>query len=207
VKESAVTSQVRGQRWHDKRHQIVDVAAGLFARAGYHATGTQELCEAVGLGKGALYYYVESKENLLFLIHERVMDYFLTDIGAIAELDVPAEDRLRLLGEVQLSAIATYPDHVWVFLHEYRALTGERAERFRRSRHEFEAYLESVLQEGVDRGEFAVRDVRLAALGWLGMYNYTYLWLGRGGSTFDVQEIAAQYHDILVSGMRASVSA
>ena len=197
-------SQAHGQRWHAKRHEIVDVAAGLFAGAGYHATGTQELCEAVGLGKGALYYYVESKENLLFLIHERVMDYFLAEIGAIAELDVSAEERLRLLGEVQLSAVASYPDHVSVFLHEYRALTGERAERFRRSRRHFESYLESVLQDGVFCGEFAVRNVRLAALGWLGMYNYTYLWLGRGGSPFDVQEIAAQYHEILMSGLGVS---
>lgn len=147
-------SQAQGQRWHDKR-EIVDVAAGLFARGGNHATGTQALCEAVGLGKGALYYYVESRENLLFMIHERVMDYFLAEIGAIAERDVSAEERLRLLGEVQLSAVATYPDHVSVFLHEYRALTVLSASGA--SRRQFEGYLESVLQDGVDRGEFAAQ--------------------------------------------------
>jgi AcrR family transcriptional regulator len=197
-------SQEHGQRWHQRRDEIVDTAATLFAQAGYHATGTTELCDAVGLGKGALYYYVESKENLLFLIHERVMTYFLAESSAVAERDLPATDRLRLLGEVQLSAIANYPDHVWVFLHEYKVLTGERAEQFSRSRREFQSFIESVLAQGVRDGEFKATNVPLAALGWLGMYNYTYLWFDSAKNRFGVNEIAQQYHEIFMNGLAAA---
>ena len=42
--------------------------------AGYHATGITELCDANDLGKGALYHYIGSKEELLAAIHDRVMD-------------------------------------------------------------------------------------------------------------------------------------
>ena len=79
----------RGQRWHDRRTAIVDAAAKLFAERGYHATGTAELCQAVGLGKGSLYYYVQSKENLLYLIHERVMGQVFDTATQIAGLDEP----------------------------------------------------------------------------------------------------------------------
>src|ERR1700743_2702257 len=82
---SSVPEQ-RGERWHQRRTAIVDAAAKLFAERGYHATGTAELCEAVGLGKGSLYYYVDSKENLLYLIHERVMNQVLGLVTRIADL-------------------------------------------------------------------------------------------------------------------------
>ena len=87
---------------------------------------------------------------------------------------------MRQLGHEQISVIARYPDHVWVFLHEFRALTGERAAHFTASRRRYERSIEKILRDGVDSGEFVIDDVHLAALGWLGMHNYTYIWFQPG---------------------------
>jgi TetR/AcrR family transcriptional regulator, cholesterol catabolism regulator len=192
----------RGQRWHDRRTSIVDAAAKLFAERGYDATGTAELCGAVGLGKGSLYYYVESKENLLYLIHERVMNQVLDLVTRIAELEEPAAERLRLLGQEQISVIAAYPDHVWVFLHEHKALTGERARQFAASRRQYERQLERILSDGVESGEFVISDVRVAALAWLGMHNYTYLWY-EPSKKLTVERLANEYYRLFVDGIRA----
>lgn len=192
----------RGQRWLDRRTSIVDAAAKLFAERGYHATGTAELCEVVGLGKGSLYYYVESKENLLYLIHDRVMTQVLDLATRIADLPETAAERLRRLGREQISIIAAYPDHVWVFLHEYKALTGERAERFTASRRRYERCIEKILDDGVKNGEFAIDDVRLAALAWLGMHNYTYIWY-EPSKRLTVDRLAAEYYEFFVNGIRA----
>jgi TetR/AcrR family transcriptional regulator, cholesterol catabolism regulator len=192
----------RGQRWHDRRTTIVDAAARLFAERGYHATGTAELCQAVGLGKGSLYYYVESKENLLYLIHERVMGQVFDTATRIAGLDEPAAERLRQLGHEQISVIARYPDHVWVFLHEFRALTGERAAHFTASRRRYERSIEKILQDGVDCGEFVIDDVHLAALGWLGMHNYTYIWF-QPGKRLTAARLATAFYDLFIQGISA----
>ena len=85
-----------------------------------------------------------------------------------------------MLGDELLDVIHRYPDHVWVFLHEFPALTDERAEQFRVRRREYERRVEAVLQAGIDAGEFRDVDPRLTALAWLGMHNYTYLWLKAG---------------------------
>ena len=61
--------QGKSAKWQARRHEIVDVSAKVFAERGYHATSTTELCEANGIGKGALYYYIGSKEELLAAIH------------------------------------------------------------------------------------------------------------------------------------------
>ena len=64
----------RSENWKARRDVIVDTSAVVFAERGYHATGIAELCEVNGLGKGAFYYYIGSKEELLAAIHDRVMD-------------------------------------------------------------------------------------------------------------------------------------
>src|ERR1700749_4152302 len=64
----------RSPNWQAPRHAIVDTSAHVFARQGYHATGISELCVANDLGKGALYHYIGSKEELLAAIQDRGMD-------------------------------------------------------------------------------------------------------------------------------------
>ena len=105
-----------------------------------------------------------------------------------------------MLGDELLDVIHRYPDHVWVFLHEFPALTAERAEQFRVRRREYEHRVEAVLQAGIDAGEFRDVDPRLTALAWLGMHNYTYLWLKAGGR-MSARDVAKPFADIFLRGI------
>lgn len=189
-----------GTRWDRRRSKIVDAAAELFAAKGYDATGIVELCGAVGLGKGALYYYIESKENLLALIHDRVIDQVIETGIRISQMDAPASERLRLLGEVQIQIVADYPSHVRVFLHEYRALSGERGRKFHKSRRRFEKIVLGILEDGVNKGEFKISNKRLAMLGWLGMHNYTYLWYRPSGRNRP-DEVSKVFFELFLHGV------
>ena len=55
------TSTASDQRWRE----IVDAAAAVFQRKGYEAASTADVADAVGMLKGSLYYYINSKEELL----------------------------------------------------------------------------------------------------------------------------------------------
>ena len=190
----------RRANWTARREAIVDTSAKLFAKQGYHATGIMELCEANELGKGALYHYIGSKEELLAAIHDRVMDEVMLGAERVAEAGGSPSAQLAMLGEELLDVIATYPDHVWVFLHEFPALTGERAERFRTRRREYERRVEAVLKAGVQSGEFRKLDPWLTARAWFGMHNYTYLWLKPGGR-LSARDVAKPFADIFMHGI------
>jgi hypothetical protein len=110
--------------------------------------------------------------------------------------------QLQMLGTELLDVIHRYPDHVWVFLHEFPALTDERAEQFRTRRREYERRVEAVLREGVNAGEFREVDPWLTARAWLGMHNYTYLWLKSGGSV-SARDVAKPFADIFIRGIGA----
>ena len=190
----------RSAKWQARRETIIDTSARVFARGGYHATGITELCAANGLGKGALYHYIGSKEELLAAIHDRVMDEVMVGADRVAAAGGSPSAQLTMLGDELLDVIHRYPDHVWVFLHEFPALTDGRADQFRGRRREYERQVETVLQAGIDAGEFRDVDPRLTALAWLGMHNYPYLWLKPGGR-LSARDVAQPFADIFIHGI------
>jgi len=190
----------RSAKWKARRDAIVDTSAQVFARSGYHATGIAELCEINGFGKGAFYYYIGSKEELLAAIHDRVMDEVMLGADRVAEAGGSPAAQLAMHGEQLLDVIHRYPDHVWVFLHEFPALTADRAEQFRTRRRGYERRIEQVLQAGIDSGDFRDVEPWLTARAWLGMHNYTYLWL-RSGGRVSARDVAKPFADIFMRGI------
>ncbi len=202
ARSTASDESQRSAKWQGRRDAIIDTSATVFARRGYHATGIAELCEVNGFGKGAFYYYIGSKEELLAAIHDRVMDEVMLGADRVAAAGGSPSAQLEMLGTELLDVIHRYPDHVWVFLHEFPALTDERAEQFRTRRREYERRIEAVLRAGVESGEFRDVEPWLTARAWLGMHNYTYLWLKAGGSV-SARDVAKPFADIFIRGIGA----
>ena len=200
MSDAVAEAPKRSEKWEARRDEIIDTSATVFARSGYHATGIQELCEVNGFGKGAFYYYIGSKEELLAAIHDRVMDEVLAGADRVVTAGGTPSAQLAGLGEELLDVIHRYPDHVWVFLHEFPALTGERAERFRSRRREYERTVEQVLRAGIKTGEFRRVDPWLTARAWLGMHNYTSLGLHPGGR-LSARDAAKPFADIFLHGI------
>jgi len=199
-RSEVVGDSPRRAKWQARREAIIDASAPVFARRGYHATGIMDLCAANDLGKGALYHYIASKEELLAAIHDRVMDEVMLGADRVGGAGGSPSLQLAMLGEELLDVIHRYPDHVWVFLHEFPALTGERAAQFRERRRKYEERVEAVLQAGVDSGEFRELQSRLTAMAWLGMHNCTYLWLKAGG-TLSARDVAKPFAEIFMHGI------
>ncbi len=198
-----VDDSKRSAKWKERRDVIIDTSATVFARSGYHATGIAELCDVNGFGKGAFYYYIGSKEELLAAIHDRVMDEVMLGADRVAAAGGSPSSQLEMLGTELLDVIHRYPDHVWVFLHEFPALTDERAEQFRTRRRGYERRVEGVLRAGVEAGEFRDVDPWLTARAWLGMHNYTYLWLKSGGA-ISANDVAKPFADIFLRGIASN---
>ena len=55
-----------------RRAEVLRAAAELFAEKGYEASSTTELAERLGIKGGSVYYYIDSKEELLFELVEDI---------------------------------------------------------------------------------------------------------------------------------------
>lgn len=189
------------EQFERRREEIVDIAAKVFAERGFHATTVDNLVDATGLQRGGLYHYMDSKEDLLIRIHERFIEPLLAEAAKVADASDPPEVALRKLGHVLIQDIAGYLPQVTVFLHEWRIIEhDERWRSIRKSRKKFEQLISDVLQRGVEQGVFAVEDVRLTTLAFLGMFNYSYQWYQPGGRV-SADQIADRFCDIFLSGI------
>jgi AcrR family transcriptional regulator len=190
-------------KYDARRLELIDIAARVFARKGYHATSIDDLVEATGLKRGGLYHYIASKEDLLIAAHERFIAPLLENARAIAAEDLPAEEALRRLAHALMHDIAAYQDQVTVFLHEWRAIEHRPEwQHVRDGRREFEGIIQSIIRRGQAQAVFADREPRLACLGFLGMINYSYQWY-RAGGAHTAEEIAEEFSDIFLHGVTA----
>ncbi len=57
------------------RERILDVALDLFTEQGYDGTSLRQIAEQLGVTKAALYYYFESKEDILMALHLRLHEF------------------------------------------------------------------------------------------------------------------------------------
>ena len=64
-----VTVLSREEQYDLKRKVLIQEAARAFSTRGYHATSLADVARELGVTKGALYYYVKSKQDILFECH------------------------------------------------------------------------------------------------------------------------------------------
>jgi AcrR family transcriptional regulator len=121
----------------DRRcEEILDAAAELFAQRGYADTDTQVLADTLGVGKGTLYHYFPSKQDLFLAAADRVMrrlGEFLEQ--AIAGRSDPLE-QVAVAIEAFLAFFDQHPGFVELliqeralFKHRHRATYFEHYER------------------------------------------------------------------------------
>jgi AcrR family transcriptional regulator len=196
-----VTTAVRAPKTADKKERIIQAAAALFAEHGYHGCGIDQLCRAVGLGRGALYYHIASKEQLLFEICRRNVAELVQIADRLESHDMQPKLRLQLLLRALLRNIADNQQEWQVFFHDFGGLTGTRSETVLRLRDRFEALIQAMVDECVRTGAF--RPVApIVTKGLLGFYNYSYLWLRADGPQTP-EDVADIFFDVLVEGLRA----
>lgn len=195
----AVTQVAATKKGSVTKERILRTAAVLFARNGYHATGLSKLGEAVGLGRGALYYHIGSKEQLLYEISIRHVEEMVAYGEQLMGSRLGAEERFRRLSRKLMRVIADNLPELTVFFREVNSLSGDRRDEMVKLRARFEGVWMQVISDGEAEGLFQHGD-ELTVKAVLGMHNYSYLWFDPTGS-LTPEEIADRFCDILLHGL------
>jgi TetR/AcrR family transcriptional regulator, cholesterol catabolism regulator len=136
--------------------EIVAAAAEVFHEKGYGAATLQEIASRVGLLKGSLYYYIESKEDLLFAVIEAEYTRGLSTLvedEATAAADPPTRLAEFIRRWMRVS-LATLPQRSSVLVHETRHLGPERLGGIMEQRKRIHAFVRDLLLEGIETGDF-----------------------------------------------------
>lgn len=185
-----------------REDQLLEAATRLFKEKGYHNTSMQDLADALGVQKGSLYYYIESKEELLRRLLKRAASFLGARIDEIYAADLSLVEKLRRALENHAETMMDNLDLVAVYLYEYRNLPPQRLEEALVAREHYEQVLMRILQDGIVAGDFRPVNVKITVYGLLGMLNWTHQWFSPDGE-FSAQEIAALLVDLALNGLVA----
>ena len=185
-------------RYDRRQQEVVAIAARLFAERGYQATSMSDLIEATGLAAGGLYHYIGSKEQLLIMICDQLMEPLLSEARGIAAAEQQADLSLGDLIRAWVAHIESHRHHMLVFQQERLALERQpQWRKVRRQRKAFEATLEELLERAEGEGALAFPDRALVMRALLGMVNTTAQWLHPRGR-LNGGQIADGYFELLV---------
>ena len=85
----------RKQNAPQRLEEILEISSRLLCEMGYERASVRDLAQATGMTKAGLYYYFQSKEELLFIILDRYMDSLLKGVAEIEEQEPDPDRRLR----------------------------------------------------------------------------------------------------------------
>jgi AcrR family transcriptional regulator len=159
-----------------RMEEILACAANLFYKKGYHATTIEDLANEVGMLKGSLYYYIKSKEDLLYqLLYDVIVAGQVRVREKINGIDDPLEQLVVGLEE-HIEYIIDNQVRVGLFLHEFDVFAGRRRGRIEEEMTKYQKLFVDIVLAGQKQQKFLDLDPWLMVDGFLGMCNWIYRW-------------------------------
>ncbi|MFS0599265.1 TetR/AcrR family transcriptional regulator [Peribacillus frigoritolerans] len=178
---------------------IMYVAAKIFASKGYRSTRLDDIARKLNVSKPALYYYIDSKYQILVLIFEKIMDIYITNANEIIKMNLAPEDKFKGLVRKHAMALVENQELSKIFFHERAQLTlTEQKELYRKVR-VYEAIFEQAYLVGQGTS-FKNLNVQIVIKGIFGMINSLYYYEGQ--KTASSPEIVNVYIEILEEGFK-----
>lgn len=161
---------------HDRRlAEILRISARLMARKGYDKTSVRQVARQAKVTLSGLYYYISSKEDLLFLIQLHTFDSLVRTLKERLGHCASRESALRAVIHTHLDHFLVHMDELRVCARELETLTGRPHQQVRALRREYYSMTLSVVralaEQNGNRG-----DPEIATLSLFGALNWMYQW-------------------------------
>ncbi|ANY26247.1 MULTISPECIES: TetR/AcrR family transcriptional regulator [Gordonia] len=185
-----------------RRDELLATAGQMFAEQGLRSTTVRDIADAAGILSGSLYHHFDSKESMVDEILRGFLDDLFARYREIAASSKSATETLRGLVIASFESIDAERNAVAIYQDEAKRLSSqERFAYISELNVEFRRLWQSVLQRGVENGEFrADLDVELVYRFMRDTVWVAVRWYRPGGS-MSVDSIADQYLSVVLDGI------
>jgi len=139
----ATTAPERAPRQDNRRQLLLDAAAGLICRRGFHGTSMRDIGRATDMLAGSIYYHFPSKDELLVAIYTEGVRRIAERVDAAVARATDPMKRLEAACVAHLEMLLTDSDYAQVVVRvlpedvpavsaRLTALRDDYEERFRR---------------------------------------------------------------------------
>jgi len=191
----------------NKDRLIIEAAVVVFAQKGYASATVADIAARAGIGKGTIYEYFASKEELFFAVFE----WFKLQTGVAAKVNIgvlgeSASKRLEALSDAIMGMWEEIED-VFTLTIEFWAASSSSQIRdrikkaFRKMYREFRDTVAALIREGIERGEFrSDTDPDSLAAALVGAWDALFLqaWFDR---SFDPLTTSKNFLKVIINGL------
>ena len=146
-----------------RKEEIIDVAAKLFSQKSYHDVTMDQIADRVGVAKGTIYLYFDSKEKLYLGILEDTHE----EIESILQKEIakndPAPQKLKKTLRLLFQFYFHHMDVLRILSRDETHLIREHFEFTEHWRHRRIKLYQKILEKGIKEGSFRAANTLLTA--------------------------------------------
>ncbi|QKE00056.1 TetR/AcrR family transcriptional regulator [Nocardioides marmotae] len=182
-----------------KRHaEVVAAASKVFYAKGYEGTTIQDIADELGILKGSVYYYITSKEEVLYEVLQDVHAAGLEALREASEVEGDPLERIRSVVSTLSEFNAKHRVRMAILLRELQVLDPKRRREIVAERDHYEEVLRGLIEEAQEAGlADPDLDPKITTRAIMGMINTIYQWYRPSGG-LKPASIGAQYADLAV---------
>ncbi|MBC8175314.1 MAG: TetR/AcrR family transcriptional regulator [Candidatus Marinimicrobia bacterium] len=143
----------------NKEQQIIEAAIRVFARKGLEKGRIADIAVDAGIGKGTVYEYFRSKEEIFTAIESSVMQEMMNQLAGLVGSDLSPRNKLEALLEQGMDAMIGMGDAILIMTELWaqaaRGLWHDSGDTFLEEVYEeFRVIVKEILRAGVEAGQF-----------------------------------------------------
>jgi TetR/AcrR family transcriptional regulator, cholesterol catabolism regulator len=149
-----VQASVKDERLVEKRRdQMIKGAITLFKQKGFHRTTTREIARAAGFSIGTLYEYIRKKEDILYLVVDRMYDQIRDRLQEDLDTNQGTVESLKLSIAYYFREMAEMQEEVLVMYQEAKSLSKDALPYVLNKEIQMVGLFENVIENCVRNGE------------------------------------------------------
>lgn len=195
----AVRENYQKIRYEIKKNDILENAAKMFSKKGFEKAALEDIAHELNMTKGSLYYYIKSKEDMLFQCIMKALKMTYDMLEEIERQNLPPDLKLRqvILGHIK---VLTTDFVVGVLRQQELLLPKNMRDTVINERDRFEKKFLEIVKEGIRKGIFQKEDWKMRAYAILGALNWIPRWYTPEGK-LSPEEIGGVMAKYLIRGL------
>ena len=184
-----------------RRAELVEVATNLFLERGYHKPSIRDIARACPFNLAALYNYVSSKEDILYLVAQHLVSEIVKALKPAALTHLDPVDALKLAFETYCQVVQQFSRHIRLLYREIESLPKHARDPLLSSVQSLVDIFRDLVDRAAERGEVRDIDSRLIALD---LMVTAHMWAIHGRflrSYLDLKSFTQQQSRVLFEGL------
>ena len=188
-----------GLQKEKRRSKIRDIAAKVFAEQGFDRTTIRGIAKSGNISAASIYYYFDSKEELLYQVLDETMSTGLKLMKEIEQKELTEKEKLIEILQMHTMTAINF-DKMKLLVHEQNCLSAEHQTDLKIKQKQYMEQLTKVFESLKDSRQMRDLDPKVCAFAFFGMVSWAYRWFNPQGN-LTTKQLAEYFTTIFTQGI------